>query len=114
MSTNVGTLDVPSPVQRFVTAINDADTEAFVSAFAEDGFVDDWGRRLNGHDGIREWAATDAIGMGAQMTILTVHVEGDTVTTTFSWTSRRFTGESTGIFAVRGDVLAGFTIPPHH
>ncbi|GAA1843924.1 nuclear transport factor 2 family protein [Microbacterium koreense] len=114
MSTNNSMPDVPPPVQRFVAAINDADTERFVSAFAEDGFVDDWGRKLTGHDGIREWAATDAIGMGAQMTILSAHVNGDTVTTTFAWKSRRFTGESTGIFAVRGDVLAGFTIPPHH
>ena len=58
-------------------------------------------------------ADTDAIGMGAQMELLTVDVDGDTVTTTFSWVSRRFTGESSGIFTLAGDKISGFTIPPH-
>jgi len=107
------TTDLPAPVARLVAAINDADTEAFVAAFTADGYVDDWGRVLRGHDGVRGWADTDAIGQGAQMTVLTWERDGDTVTTTFGWTSRRFNGESTGIFEIDGDLLASFTIPPH-
>ena len=53
---------LPGPVQAVVDAINAADTDAFVAAFTEDGFVSDWGRVLNGADGIRSWADTDAIG----------------------------------------------------
>ena len=34
--------DLPGPVQQFVDAINSADTDGFVAAFTEDGFVDDW------------------------------------------------------------------------
>lgn len=104
---------VPAPISQFVAAINAADTEAFVDLFTEGGFVNDWGRVLEGHEGVRSWAGSDAIGMGAQMQLLTAHVDGDTVTVTFGWRSRRFNGESTGIFTIAGDKLAGFTIPPH-
>lgn len=103
----------PEPVQRFVDAINQADTEAFVEAFSPDGYVDDWGRVLSGRDGVRSWAGSDAIGMQAQMTLLSVQVDGNEVTTRFSWTSNRFDGESTGIFVLDGEAIASFTIPPH-
>ena len=105
---------VPAPVAALVDAINAADTDAFVAAFTDDGFVSDWGRVLAGPDGVRSWAGSDAIGAGAQMTIITASTDGDTTTTTFDWRSRVFTGESTGIFVVDGDRLASFTIPPNH
>lgn len=107
-------IDVPEPVGRFVAAINDADTDAFVDVFTAAGFVDDWGRVLRGHDGVRQWAGSDAIGAGANMTILAAETSGDTVTTRFSWRSRVFNGESTGIFVLAGDRVASFTIPPNH
>jgi len=105
---------VPAPVAALVDAINAADTDAFVAAFTDDGFVSDWGRVLTGPDGVRSWAGSDAIGAGAQMEILSASTDGDTTTTTFGWRSRVFTGESTGIFVVDGDRLASFTIPPNH
>lgn len=112
--TDTSAVSVPAPVQRFVDAINAADTEAFVASFTEDGFVNDWGRELRGPDGVRSWAGSDAIGAGAQMQILEAETVGDTATTQFSWRSRVFNGTSTGIFVVAGDKLASFTIPPNH
>lgn len=106
-------ITVPAPVQALVDAINGADTEAFVAAFTADGFVDDWGRVLRGPDGVRSWAGSDAIGMGARMTVLSAETEGDTTRIRFGWSSRRFNGESEGIFVIDGDRLASFTIPPH-
>ena len=105
---------LPAPVQQFVTAINDGDTEAFVDAFTADGYVDDWGRVLRGQEGVRSWAGSDAIGAGAQMRILSAEVDGDTVSTRFSWSSNVFNGESDGIFTLAGEQLAGFRIPPAH
>lgn len=105
---------VPAPVQAMVDAINDADTEAFVSAFTADGFVSDWGTVKSGAAGVRSWAGTDAIGAGAQMTVLSAVTEGDTTRIRFGWKSRVFNGESDGIFVVDGDRLASFTIPPSH
>lgn len=113
MTTDAAAPALPEAIARFVDAINDGDTEAFVASFTEDGFVDDWGRRLEGHEGVRSWAETDAIGMGAQMTILSAEATGQGVSTRFSWRSRRFNGESTGIFTVEGDRISSFTIPPH-
>ena len=107
-------ISVPGPVQSMVDAINAADTEAFVDAFAPDGFVSDWGTVKTGPDGVRSWADSDAIGAGARMTVLTAETEGDTTRIRFGWSSRVFNGESDGIFVVRGDKLASFTIPPSH
>ncbi len=106
-------IQLPAPAQEMVDAINGGDTEGFVAAFTPDGYVDDWGRVLRGPDGIRSWADTDAIGMAAQMTVLSAENDGDTTTVHFGWQSQRFNGESDGIFVVDGDKLASFTIPPH-
>lgn len=113
--------DVPDEVQRFVHAINEGDTDAFIAAFADDGFIDDWGRVLRGSDGIRSWADTDAIGMGAHMEILRLEsdvadgggADRESIRVRFSWRSRRFSGESDGIFTLAGGRIAGFRILPH-
>lgn len=107
-------ITLPAPVQALVDSINSADTEAFVAAFAPDGFVSDWGTVKSGPDGVRAWAESDAIGAGAKMTVLSVDTDGDTTRIRFGWSSRVFNGESDGIFVVDGDKLASFTIPPAH
>lgn len=104
---------VPAAVQALVDAINAADIEAFVSAFTADGFVDDWGRVLHGPEGVRSWAVTDAIGAGAQMTVIEAVTDGDVTEIRFTWSSRVFNGESTAFATVRGDRIASFRIPPH-
>ena len=104
----------PAPVRALVDAINAADTEAFVAAFTPEGYVSDWGTVKAGPEGVRAWAASDAIGAGAQMTVLSAETEGDTTRIRFVWSSRVFNGESDGIFVVQGDRLASFTIPPAH
>lgn len=103
--------ELPVPVRDFVEAINNADTDAFVAVFTAEGYVNDWGRELHGADGVRSWAATDAIGAGAHMTVLAADVDGDTVKTHFSWKSTVFNGESEGIFVLEGGKIASFTIP---
>ncbi|MBO9704504.1 MAG: nuclear transport factor 2 family protein [Arthrobacter sp.] len=103
---------VPAPVAAFVQAINDADTEAFVALFEENGFVNDWGTVYEGHDGIRRWSGTDAIGADARMRLLNAHTEQNTTTVRFDWRSGKFNGESTGVFVINGSRLASFTILP--
>lgn len=104
---------LPAPVQRVVDAINSADTDAFVAAFASTGRVDDWGRVLEGSDGVRSWAATDAIGQNARMTVLEASTDGDVTELTFEWTSNRFNGVSRAFVTVEGDFLSEFRIPSH-
>ena len=104
----------PAPVSAVVEAINAGDTEAFVAAFTAEGRVDDWGRVLTGHDGVRSWAESDAIGMDARMTVLSATTEGDTTTLEFEWSSKKFNGTSTAIVTVGGDRVSSFRIPPAH
>ena len=106
-------ISLPAPVTRFVEAINAADTDAFVAAFTDESFVDDWGRVLRGPEGVRSWAGSDAIGAGAKMTVLSADTADDTVRIRFDWRSRVFNGESDGIFVLDGDRIASFTIPRH-
>ncbi len=105
---------LPLPAQAMVDALNAGDTEAFVDAFAADGFVSDWGTVKAGAAGVREWAGSDAIGAGAHMTVLSAETSGKTTRIRFAWSSSVFNGESDGIFVVEGDRLASFTIPPSH
>lgn len=107
------TQQTPAPVQAFADAINTADTDAFVALFTPDGMVDDWGRQLHGHDGVRSWAGSDAIGAGATMTILSAQTEGATTRIRFGWSSSVFNGESDGIFVLDGERISSFTIPRH-
>lgn len=105
-------MTLPAAVGRLVTAINEGDTDAFVDCFAHDAFIDDWGTVYDGHEGIRRWARTDAIGANATMTVVTAVTHGSKTHVRFGWTSEVFNGESTGIFDVKNDRIAGFTIPP--
>lgn len=107
-------IELPAPIAALVDAINRGDTEAFVDAFTPDGLVDDWGRVLRGPDKLRSWAATDAIGMDARMTVVETHDEPDgTVRIVFDWASRRFNGRSQAYVTVTGDRVSIFRIPAH-
>lgn len=104
---------LPQPVKAVVDAINNSDEDAFVAAFAPDGYVDDWGRVLNGQDGVRSWSQTDAIGRNAAMTVLSASTDGDTTHLTFDWSSDRFNGQSEAYITVAGDRVTAFRIPAH-
>ncbi|QSB06306.1 hypothetical protein [Natronoglycomyces albus] len=104
---------LPKPVQAVVNAINEGDTEAFVAAFSTDGRVDDWGRVLNGHDGVRSWADTDAIGMNASMNVTKATTTDDVTHLWFDWRSNRFNGTSEAYVTVADDKVIEFRIPSH-
>lgn len=103
---------LPAPIGGFVRAINTANTSAFVALFTSDGVISDWGTEYRGADGIRSWAASDAIGAGARMTVLAATTDGDVTTVRFDWVSRVFTGQSDGIFTIAAGMISSFVIPP--
>jgi hypothetical protein len=55
-------MDIPPAVTRMVEATNAADSAAFVAAFADDAYLEDWGRGFHGHEGIAGWDQSDNIG----------------------------------------------------
>ena len=54
---------VPAAIRDFIEATNRGDSDAFVAAFTEDAYLNDWGREFHGHDGVRSWNRTDTIGV---------------------------------------------------
>ncbi|HEY0472105.1 MAG TPA: nuclear transport factor 2 family protein [Kribbella sp.] len=107
MSTPAG---IPAAVQRALTAIDDQDNDAFVAAFAPDGFVDDWGRQFRGPDGIRSWSENELIGKRATFTGTEVSTPGNPLTIVTQVGGDGFNGPSHFSFEVSGDLIASMTI----
>lgn len=104
---------MPQPVKAAVDAINAGDEAAFVAAFSPSGSINDWGRVLTGHEGVRSWARSDAIGAGAQMTIQSAETAGNVTHIVFGWKSRVFNGNSQAYVTVVDGLITEFRIPSH-
>lgn len=104
-------ISLPPALQAAVDAINAGDTEAFVAAFASDGLVNDWGRILKGHEGVRSWAHSDAIGASANMIVLESKTTGELTHIVFDWQSRVFNGRSQAYVTIADGLIAEFRIP---
>jgi ketosteroid isomerase-like protein len=102
--------DLPSPVTTAIAAVNRGDSEAFVGLFLDDGYVDDNGRRFQGHEAIRGWSDAEFIGAGGRMTVTHQGVSGDGAWVDADFTSSGFNGLSRFAFAVDGGHLASMTI----
>ena len=104
-------IDLPPALQSAINAINSGDEEAFVAAFSPDGLINDWGRVLTGHDGVRSWARSDAIGAGAIMTVTTAATTDNTTHIVFDWKSRVFNGRSEAYVTIPDKLIMEFRIP---
>ncbi|GHC98864.1 nuclear transport factor 2 family protein [Zhihengliuella salsuginis] len=104
---------VPEPVASFIEAVNRHDGDAFLDAFAPDGFVDDWGRVFTGRDEIRAWSDAEFIGARGVLTVEEVdEVESapEEIEVIGDWRSQHANGRSKFTFAIAGDKLASMTI----
>jgi hypothetical protein len=63
---------LPDAIQSFIEATNRADSDAFVAAFTEDSYLNDWGREFHGRDGVRAWNRTDNIGVRSHFELVSV------------------------------------------
>src|SRR5258705_7926716 len=102
--------EIPAPVQRALTAIDAQDNEAFVAAFAADGFVDDWGREFRGHDRIRSWSENELIGKRATFTGTEVSTPGNPLTILTQVGGNGFNGPSHFTFETTNGQLTSMTI----
>lgn len=101
----------PAPIPALVEAINSGDYDGFVATFSPDGRVDDWGNVRVGHQGVRSWAETDAIGADARMTLLSASTSGDVTEIRFDWVSNKFTGDGHAFVTIHDGVIEEFRIP---
>jgi len=101
---------IPTAVRRVLTAIDEQDTDAFVAAFAQDGFVDDWGRQFRGPEQIRSWSDNELIGKHATFSATQVSTPGNPITLLTQVGGDGFNGPSHFTFSVQGDEIASMTI----
>jgi hypothetical protein len=101
---------ISAPIQRALTAIDEQDNDAFVAAFAPDGFVDDWGRQFRGPAAIRSWSENELIGKRATFTGTEIATPGNPLTIVTQVGGDGFNGPSHFTFEVAGDLIASMTI----
>ncbi|ARJ04318.1 hypothetical protein GCM10010988_30680 [Cnuibacter physcomitrellae] len=105
--------DVPAPIRTFIDATNAGDSDAFVAAFTDDGWLDDWGRVARGHAALREWDRTDNIGKRSHFDLVDIREESPGVWLAhLAVTGDGFNGTSPFRFTIAGDRLASVVIVP--
>jgi len=98
-------VDVPSAVTRIVEATNAGDSQAFVAAFVDDAYLEDWGRGFEGHGGVAAWNHSDNIGRKAHFEVLAVRGEGSGFVVTLQVSGGGFNGISDFYFEVEEDLV---------
>lgn len=104
------TTEIPEPVASMIEAINGQDEQAFLDLFADDGYVDDWGRTFRGLEAIDGWSSGELIGAEGTLAVESVDVGPDAVEVVGDWRSKHANGRSRFTFAVAGDKVASMTI----
>jgi hypothetical protein len=102
--------DLPAPVARAIAAVNAGDTDAFLSAFTADGWIDDNGRRFTGHDEMRGWSDRELIGAHTRFEITGSEPTEGGVAVDIEVSSDGFNGYSRFAFEVDGDTLQAMAI----
>jgi hypothetical protein len=105
-------VDTPSAVQRMIEATNAGDQAAFVAAFTEDAYLEDWGRRFHGREGVRSWDRTDNIGKNTHFEARGTRRDGGSYVVTLDVSGDGFNGTSDIVFEVEGDLIRSMVIKP--
>jgi hypothetical protein len=103
-------IDVPPAVTRMVEATNAGDSRAFVDAFGEDAYLEDWGRGFHGRDGVARWNESDNIGRQSHFEVRSVRAEGNGHVVTLEVTGGGFNGVSDFYFEVADDAIRTMVI----
>jgi hypothetical protein len=102
--------DLPAPVARVIDAVNAGDTEAFLSGFASDGWIDDNGRRFRGHDDMHAWSDRELIGANTRFEVTGSEPTDGGVAVDIEVASDGFNGYSRFAFELEGEALRSMTI----
>jgi hypothetical protein len=102
--------DLPTPVARAIDAVNGDDTDAFLAAFAADGWIDDNGRRFTGHDEMRAWSDRELIGANSRFEVTGSELVEGGVAVDIQVSSDGFNGYSRFVFEPAGQALRSMAI----
>ncbi|MEZ2126454.1 MULTISPECIES: nuclear transport factor 2 family protein [unclassified Sinorhizobium] len=103
-------MTVPAIVCAVITAVNQHDTDRFLSLFEEDGAVDDWGRVFSGRQEIRAWSDEELIGVDATFELKSTEENGNVVSMDVVVDGEGFTGPSTFSFEMNGPLISNLKI----
>jgi hypothetical protein len=104
--------NLPQAIHRFITATNDADSDAFVATFASHAYLEDWGRAYHGHEGARAWNASDNVGKQSHFDLVSARQQGEEWVVTLDVSGNGYNGRSDIRFIVAGDLLSRMVIAP--
>jgi hypothetical protein len=103
-------MQTPVAVQRMIEATNAGNREAFVNAFTDDAYLEDWGRVFRGRAGVAEWNESDNIGRNAHFEATgTVEQDGRYIVTLVV-TGDGFNGTSNIVFEVQDQQVRSMII----
>jgi hypothetical protein len=97
-------------VRRMVEATNAGDRDAFVDAFTDDAYLEDWGREFHGREGVASWNETDNIGRNAHFEATGTVERNGRYIVTLVVTGGGFNGTSDIAFEVEGDRIRSMVI----
>jgi ketosteroid isomerase-like protein len=102
---------LPPVIEALRDAVNAGDTEGFLALFADDGAVDDWGRRFAGKAAIRSWSDEELIGAHGTLTFGEILEASDArVRLVADWQSSFFSGPGVFTFTLADGRIAQMTI----
>jgi hypothetical protein len=102
--------DLPGQVARVIDAVNAGDTDAFLSEFAVDGWIDDNGRRFGGQDAMRAWSDRELIGATTRFEVTGSEPTDSGVAVDIEVASEGFNGYSRFVFELDGETLRSMAI----
>ncbi len=101
---------IPAVIHRLIDATNAGDSGLFITCFADDGVVDDRGRKFAGHDAIASWDEAENVGTNNRFQIVGVLTNGPDVTLEMEVTGDGITGPSRAEFVLDGNLIQRMTI----
>lgn len=97
-------LDFSALVQKFVNAVNEGDTEEFLTFFQNNGSVLDSGRRYSGFDSIKQWSDHEFIGAEGNIKVKKLNSpQGNSMKVEADWKSTFYSGPSVFEFIFTSD-----------
>jgi ketosteroid isomerase-like protein len=91
-------LSLDPPINTMIDATNRGDTAAFLTAFADDAVLEDWGRTFTGKAEIAKWNSDENIGTQNHLRVTGVHRSGSQVRVTVTVTGNGYNGDGTFVF----------------
>jgi hypothetical protein len=104
------TESLPAPVARAIDVVNAGDTDAFLSEFARDGWIDDNRRRFVERDEMRAWSDRELIGVNTRFDVTGTKATDGGVAVEIEVASDGFNCYSRFAFAVEAEALRSMAI----